>query len=446
MNYRHVVFICLLGIFSNWNTVSANIVINEIAWMGTTASTNDEWVELFNNGTSAVTIDGWTLQANDGSPSINLTGSISAGGYMLLERTDDNTVPTIAAGVIYSGAMSNSGENLSLKNNTEQIINSVDMSSGWVAGDATTKETMQLKGTGWVTGAPTPGTINVTTDNGNNTPVPETEDEDLVSEDEQKIYIRQDSLYSAQMVLPDIVIQENLAKFDSVVKKDKGLVSLGGRFEWTMGDGGSFIFDRSTAFNYTYHYPGNYVVILRYYSDSFGEKPNTIHKQTISVIPASASLVIDRIDGMITITNTSTNELNIGNWKLQTHNNSFTFPPDTIIKNGGVLKVPFQIHNLDNWNRPPDFFTETGYKIPSVKNTTQPYSTVLTSQVDISTTETEELYKSFESEQKVAPNKLNNVGNLLWIIIFICVLIFANILFILIGKRFQESETVANRT
>ena len=203
MNYRHVVFICLLGIFSNWNTVSANIVINEIAWMGTTASTNDEWVELFNNGTSAVTIDGWTLQANDGSPSINLTGSISAGGYMLLERTDDNTVPTIAAGVIYSGAMSNSGENLSLKNNTEQIINSVDMSSGWVAGDATTKETMQLKGTGWVTGAPTPGTINVTTDNGNNTPVPETEDEDLVSED--KIHYIQHRWYCPILLFKKIL-------------------------------------------------------------------------------------------------------------------------------------------------------------------------------------------------------------------------------------------------
>lgn len=446
MNYLHVVFICLLGLFFTTSTVSANIVINEIAWMGTATSANDEWIELYNNGTSAVTIDGWTLQASDGSPLINLSGSISAGGYMLLERTDDSTIPTIAAGVIYSGAMSNSGENLSLKNNTEQVINSIDMSLGWAAGNATTKETMQLKGTGWITGSPTPGTINITTDSSNDTPVIEDENEDLVNNDEQKIYIRQDSLYSAQMVLPEIIIQENNTKFDSLVKKDKGLISLGGRFEWTMGDGGSFTFDRSTAFDYTYHYPGNYVVILRYYSDSFKEKPDTIHKQTISVIPASVSLVIDHLDGMITIANTSTNDLNIGNWKLLSINNSFTFPPDTIIKNEGVLKVPFQIHKIENWTRSPDFFTETGYKISSVKNITQPHSVVLTNQVTTEINEVEELYKPFESEQVVVPSKLNNSGNILWIILFICLLILANILFILVGKRFQESETVANRT
>jgi len=159
MNYQHAFFIFLFGIFSIPHFVYADVIINEIAWMGTTTSVNDEWIELVNNGTSSVTIDGWALKASDGSPTINLTGSISAGGYMLLERTDDDTVPNITAGVIYSGAMSNTGENFSLKNNIEQVIDTVNMTSGWISGNTTTKETMQRKGSGWITGMPTPPTL-----------------------------------------------------------------------------------------------------------------------------------------------------------------------------------------------------------------------------------------------------------------------------------------------
>ena len=33
---------------------SRAVVINEIAWMGTTLSTSDEWIELYNRGTEAV--------------------------------------------------------------------------------------------------------------------------------------------------------------------------------------------------------------------------------------------------------------------------------------------------------------------------------------------------------------------------------------------------------
>ena len=88
--------ICLLILVAPLVTTFAqqrDVVINEIAWMGTLSSFNDEWIELFNNTGTPIDLTGWTLNSLDGTPSITIpSGSIDAGGYFLLERTDDTSV------------------------------------------------------------------------------------------------------------------------------------------------------------------------------------------------------------------------------------------------------------------------------------------------------------------------------------------------------------------
>jgi hypothetical protein len=113
---------------------SLDVAINEIAWMGTASSANDEWIELYNNTKNNLNLEGWILKSEDGSPEIKLTGVITASGFYLLERTDDNTIPEIAADLIYKGALNNSGENLKLYDNLNNIIDEVDCGGGWFAG------------------------------------------------------------------------------------------------------------------------------------------------------------------------------------------------------------------------------------------------------------------------------------------------------------------------
>lgn len=117
-----------------------NVVINEIAWMGTSLDYNDEWIELYNNSGSPVVLDGWRLNAADSTPSITLSGTIPAYGYYLLERTDDQSVPGHAANLIYSGALGNTGEHLKLIDVAGSVIDEVDT---WYAGDNTAKATME---------------------------------------------------------------------------------------------------------------------------------------------------------------------------------------------------------------------------------------------------------------------------------------------------------------
>jgi hypothetical protein len=64
-------------------TSPLDVVITEIAWMGTTTSSYDEWIELHNNTTGPIDLTGWTLNAADGSPPISQNGTIPAGGSFL---------------------------------------------------------------------------------------------------------------------------------------------------------------------------------------------------------------------------------------------------------------------------------------------------------------------------------------------------------------------------
>jgi len=120
-----------------------DVVINEIAWMGTTSSYSDEWIELYNNTDSPVNLENWALKAIDGTPEINLSGIISANGFFLLERTDDATIPDITADQIYTGALSNNGEHLQLFDNQNNLIDEVNCVNSWFAGDNATKQTME---------------------------------------------------------------------------------------------------------------------------------------------------------------------------------------------------------------------------------------------------------------------------------------------------------------
>lgn len=136
-----------------------DVVINEIAWSGTSAGSTHEWVELFNNTDADIDLSGWHFYAEDWTPDIVIgqdsktkkteNSIISAKGYYLLERRseakiNDSVVSGVSAdwyGSFGSGLKNDGGENLFLRNSEENTpdIDSVkakDMSGKWFAGTA----------------------------------------------------------------------------------------------------------------------------------------------------------------------------------------------------------------------------------------------------------------------------------------------------------------------
>ena len=137
----------------------ANVIINELAWMGTPNSGNDEWLELYNNGVQNVELSGWLLAAADGTPKVQLQGTVPGLAFYLLERTDDTTINTILADLIYTGALANSGEDLILSDNNGQIQDRLAATTGWPAGDNQLKYTLERGVSGqWQSSAASGGT------------------------------------------------------------------------------------------------------------------------------------------------------------------------------------------------------------------------------------------------------------------------------------------------
>lgn len=114
-----------------------DVVVNEVAWMGTLAYGTDEWIELKNNTSTPITLNGWTL-TNTAGISVMLNGVIPAHGYYLLERTDDDAIRDIPADQLFTKGLPNSSPDyLVLRDDTRAVIDSANGDGGgWPAGVA----------------------------------------------------------------------------------------------------------------------------------------------------------------------------------------------------------------------------------------------------------------------------------------------------------------------
>lgn len=109
-------------------------------------SASDEWMELYNISESSVDLSGWTLKSLTGSnpdPIIILSGVIQPFGYFLLERTNDSTISDISADQIYTGALSDGGEILELRDSAGNLQDKASNAGGWYAGDKISRSSME---------------------------------------------------------------------------------------------------------------------------------------------------------------------------------------------------------------------------------------------------------------------------------------------------------------
>jgi len=124
------------------------IIINEVAWMGTLVSSDNEWIELKNITAKEINLEGWQLQDKDQQIKIIFSKKdvISPNGFYLLERSKEETVPAVQSDKIYTGRLSNKDEALYLFGPDCQLEDKVEAFPSWPAGDNFSKKTMERKG------------------------------------------------------------------------------------------------------------------------------------------------------------------------------------------------------------------------------------------------------------------------------------------------------------
>ncbi len=121
-----------------------SVIINEIAWMGTAANYSDEWIELKNISGQEISLAGWQLQNKNRKIKVAFAPgeTLPPQGLYLLERTDDDSVPQVAADKIYKGALGNQNEALYLFDGACRLADAAAMPAKWPAGDNLSKKTM----------------------------------------------------------------------------------------------------------------------------------------------------------------------------------------------------------------------------------------------------------------------------------------------------------------
>lgn len=125
--------------------MSQPAIINEVAWAGTMANGEDEWVELKNLSSYVIDMEKLLLSAADGSPFITLTGTLAATtsdnntDLYLIERRSDATTADHNRVTLFE-QLANSGEELRLMHTTGNASTTIDKTpatatcSGWCAG------------------------------------------------------------------------------------------------------------------------------------------------------------------------------------------------------------------------------------------------------------------------------------------------------------------------
>lgn len=339
----------------------ATVVINEIAWMGTTASANAEWIELYNTGGTAVDLTGWHLIALSGSPSITLASSIDANGYFLLERTSANNLSGVTADQVYSGALVNTGTTLTLTDASGNTVDQVVGGSNWanVGGDNVSKDTAQRTDSGWETAAPTPRAVNVgvsssssTTDDSSNTNTTPSNDSSDTTSTTTITTTTTNSTGGPTTFLPiptlrivtsgDRTISANAdVAFTAVVYDENGNKRDDAIVSWSFGDG---MQKTGASVCHSYYDTGEYVAI--------------VHATTSDGGDASAQIIVTVKDANIKITSVSTRGITLANnsdrtldlslWRLSSGGQEFKIPDNTEILANHTILFPAQVIELPN--------------------------------------------------------------------------------------------------
>ena len=323
--------------------VHAAVVINEIAWMGTTVSANAEWIELANTDSATVDLTGWHLIAASGSPSITLAGSIAPNGYFLLERTSDATVPGVPADQIYTGALTNSGTTLTLTDVSGNTIDQVVGGSNWanIGGDNISKDTAQRTSTGWETAAPTPRAANA----GVSSDTPDTADASTTDSAVSSTPSGGAATYTPppSTILVDVsgsqdALLEVPLQLSARVTTRSGAADPSAQISWSFGDGSSA---SGSVVKKIYRYAGTYLVIA-----SATDGDATARDELIVIVkPAKVHLLPVSSDG-VTIVNDSNGRLDLSEWKILSDTGSFLVPDGTTLLPEASVLFPFSITNL----------------------------------------------------------------------------------------------------
>ena len=378
MRKGFIILILIIFILFSFTARAAGVVINEVAWMGTAASASDEWAELYNASASAVDLNGWTLSffkpaTTTPSKIISLSGTISSGGYYLIERTDDTAVSDLAADIFtaFGTGLVDSGMILKLANSSSVVDSSPEFCDNkWCAGLVSPEKSMERispltdgsVASNWASNngqkingkdaagnniLGTPKSENsVYVSGSNNSPLspPSSPNQESLATSETSEPLNQTSQSSSAP--PETfkvyagedktVLAGQEIVFTGKVTDLKGKILPNAEFLWNFGDGST---GRQKAMLHTFAFPGKYIVNL---NASIVEESHADYLNVEVLVP---KIIISEAkpgqDGFIELENQTGHKLDIGGLVIKDGlGGLFSTPKSTILDKNALLVFP----------------------------------------------------------------------------------------------------------
>lgn len=326
------------------NAQMPSVILSEIAWMGTDADANNEWIELYNFGPEA-DVTGWTIYLND-APFITLTGQLPGPHRVsLLERTDDETLPDVTAFLVYTGALPNDVGTLTLRDQSGATVDTASGGGEWagIGGSNTVpkKTAQRTNSLTWVTAAPTPGAANAQVSDPVATTTTETTATVVRSGGGGGGPVkRSSSSASKENIPPKLALAIDGPKtayvnqevsFDAVPSGVGKTLENSLSYDWNLGDTYT---GKGKSVSHVFSYPGEYIVVAE---GSFA-KQNAMARHEVKVLPVSFTLS-KMPNGDVMVMNNASYEVDLGGFALRGQT-QFVFPKYTFVKANGTLIVP----------------------------------------------------------------------------------------------------------
>ncbi|MCX6752418.1 MAG: lamin tail domain-containing protein [Candidatus Nomurabacteria bacterium] len=357
MSKKIILIFMVVLFFSRFNFARAEVIINEVQ----IKPIGESFIELYNSGASQ-DLTGWFIKRKTASgleyPLISASRlkdkSIPADSYFLLTN-EEGYIGNITSNVTWAKSYSFANDNtIILYNASEDSISKI----GW--GDVSDcsdpcpsnppeGQSIQKTGSGsWVIATPTPGATNEvsatlastasgsivggsTSSNSSNSFSTQT-----TTTAETKSKITEEPKIKVQIATKTLGFVDLPLSFQATAFGLSGEKLYYGKYFWNFGDGNSkeVSVTDSAQFTHTYFYPGEYVVSLDYYQNSYNlNVPDASNQITIKIIPADVSIskVGDEKDFFVELSNNTNYDVNISNWILGGGLKSFIFPKNTIL-------------------------------------------------------------------------------------------------------------------
>lgn len=334
--------------FCSFSFANAQVVINEVMYDAPGSDSGREWVEIKNISADSIDVAEWKFFENGTNHGLTLIAggtTLSSGGFAIISDNPDKFLidwPNFSGNLFDSSySLKNTGELISIRdadlNDIDSLAYNTELGAG---GDG---NSLQLISGSWTAALPTPGSSNSAS--GEEEQESQQEKESSESSSSNTPATSQGSSFPVEpQIFADaggnrnvIVGADTLFEGKSLGLKKEPLD--GARYVWNFGNGETK--EGQNVLHY-YGYPGEYVVMLNVSSGEYSASDRII----VNAYPAE--LVISKIENdFVEIHNESDRELNLSWWQIQSGNERFMIPKDTIILSGKKLIFSSDVTELD---------------------------------------------------------------------------------------------------